>query len=67
MGPRAAPARDRAGEAARAGGAAARAAQELRAIVARMIRIEDLAELIAMLKRTIRRQEELLDKTRPPR
>lgn len=52
---------------ARAGDAAARTAGELRVIVARMIRIEDLAELVSLLKRTIRRQEDLLDKTRPPR
>ena len=49
---------------ARAGQAATRVGDELRTIVARMIRIEDLAELISLLKRTIRRQEDLLDKTR---
>lgn len=53
-----------------AGGAAAVVAAELRAIVARMGRIEELAELVGTLKRLIDEQRALLDRTRqgdPPR
>ncbi|MCO5167648.1 MAG: DUF4175 domain-containing protein [Planctomycetes bacterium] len=47
-----------------AGAAAAVMASELRAIVARMGRIEELAELVGTLKRLIEKQRELLDRTR---
>lgn len=52
-----------------AGTAAAVVAQELRSIVARMGRIEELAELVAALKKIIEKQRDLLDRTRnrPPR
>lgn len=54
----------RAGASLAAGAAAAVVAQELRAIVARMGRIEELAELVSALKSIIEKQRELLDKTR---
>lgn len=47
-----------------AGTAAGAVAQELRSIVARMGRIEELAELVAALKKIIEKQKDLLDRTR---
>lgn len=50
-----------------AGAQAGVVAQELRAIVLRMGRIEELAELVAALKKIIDKQRDLLDKTRQER
>lgn len=47
-----------------AGASAGVVAQELRSIVARMGRIEELAELVAALKKIIEKQRDLLDRTR---
>jgi hypothetical protein len=47
-----------------AGEAAKAIATELRRIVDRMGRIEELAELVSLLKKVIREQRELLDKTK---
>ncbi len=58
---------ERASASVAAGLAAATVAQELKAIVARMGRIEELAELVAALKAVIQKQRDLLDKTRQER
>lgn len=58
---------ERASASLAAGLAAATVAQELKAIVARMGRIEELAELVAALKAVIQKQRDLLDKTRQER
>ncbi|RMG13243.1 MAG: hypothetical protein D6731_12570 [Planctomycetota bacterium] len=47
-----------------AGEAVARVAQEVRAIVARMGRLEELAELVAALKQLISEQRELMEEAR---
>lgn len=58
---------ERAAACAAAGQAAATVARELQAIVGRMGRIEELAELVAALKAVIQKQRELLDATRAAR
>lgn len=62
-----APEAERATASLAAGLGAATVAQELKAIVARMGRIEELAELVAALKAVIQKQRDLLDKTREQR
>ena len=50
-----------------AGSASLRVISELRAIVARMGDIEDMAELVAMLKKIIEQQRGLMDETKRKR